>query len=104
MIAVLREEIGNGGRGFSRGERAHSARSLTPILCSPPRRFRGLTVIVCDIVASRKSPAGFGRGKSGEVVVMSVLLGHSRRISVIRRRLSRSQHSPIISTGISPPP
>ena len=34
---------------------------------------------------------------------MRVQLGHSRRIRVIRRRLSRSQHSPIISTRISHP-
>ena len=30
-------------------------------------------------------------------------MGHSGRIRVIRRRQSRSQHSPIISTGISHP-
>ena len=35
-------------------------------LCSPPRRrFRGLTVIVCDIVASRKSPADSGGASQG---------------------------------------
>jgi hypothetical protein len=33
--------------------------------CSPPRRrFRGLTVIVCDIVASREKPRRLERGKS----------------------------------------
>jgi hypothetical protein len=43
-----------------------SNRSARP--CSlPRRRFRGLTVIVCDIVASREKPRRLGRGKSMRV-------------------------------------
>jgi hypothetical protein len=38
-----------------------------------------------------EKPRRLGRGKSGEVS-HDVLLGHARRISVIRRRLSDSQH------------
>src|SRR6267143_6459547 len=44
--------------------------------CSPPRRrFRGLTVIVCDILGIGGKAPPVGRGKSGEVVVMKCPVG-----------------------------
>jgi hypothetical protein len=51
--------------------------------CSPPRRFRGLTVIVCDIVASRKSPADSG-GASQGISVSESFAGDCRVASTVR--------------------